>query len=68
VTCQRERSQYRNKQIALQQLRNKLNTLSQSDPPRIRTGISRGMRVRRRINKERLAEKKRMRRKHDIEE
>jgi len=31
VTCQRERSQYRNKQIALEELRKKLEALSQ--PP-----------------------------------
>lgn len=68
VTCQRERSQYRNKQIALEQLRRKLDALAQLDPPRIPTAISRGARVQRRSDKARLAEKKRMRRKPDIEE
>ncbi|MCI2424936.1 peptide chain release factor-like protein [Candidatus Acetothermia bacterium] len=67
VTCQRERSQYRNKQIALAQLRRKLDALLQVDPPRIPTAISRGGRAQRRIDKERLAEKKQLRRKPDIE-
>jgi len=68
VTCQRERSQYRNKQIALEQLRRKLDALSQPDPPRIPTAISPGVRAQRRISKKRQAAKKRMRRKPAIEE
>jgi protein subunit release factor B len=53
VTCQRERSQHRNKQIALANLREKLARSMRSRRRRIRTAMPR--RVRERI----LSEKKR---------
>ena len=68
VTCQRERSQYRNKQIALKQLRQKLEALSQPTPPRIPTIIPRSVREKILAHKKRQATKKRLRRKPGLEE
>lgn len=68
VTCQRERSQYRNKQIALEQLRRKLQALSQPTPPRIPTIIPWSVREKILAHKKRQALKKSLRRKPDLEE
>lgn len=45
VTCQRERSQLRNKQIALQELRDRLEALNTPKKNRIRTSIPRRVRA-----------------------
>jgi len=45
VTCQRERSQLRNKQIALQELRNRLEALNKPRRHRIRTRVPRRVRA-----------------------
>ncbi len=68
VTCQRERSQHRNKQIALEELRRRLEALSQPPQPRIPTVIPRSVRNKILTYKKRRATKKRLRRKPDIEE
>ena len=68
VTCQRERSQYRNKQIALEELKRRLEVLSQPPQPRIPTVIPRSVRKKILAYKKRRAMKKRLRRKPDIEE
>jgi len=68
VVCQSERSQYRNKQIALRQLREKLESLSQPTRPRIPTDVSRGAKRRNLAEKRRRAMKKLMRRKPDVEQ
>jgi len=46
VACQKERSQYRNKQIALRNLREKLEDLSRPTKPRILRDITRGAKTR----------------------
>jgi len=68
VSCQDERSQLRNKQIALTQLRRKLENLSRPTPPRIPTSVPRSVRRRILDYKKRRALKKRLRRKPDVEE
>jgi protein subunit release factor B len=45
VTCQRERSQLRNKQIALQELRDRLEALNRPKRHRIRTSVPRRVRA-----------------------
>lgn len=68
VTNQDERSQFRNKQIALERLRKKLE--ERSRPSRIRIATSVPWRVRRSIRefKRRRARKKHLRRKPDLGE
>ena len=68
VTCQRERSQYRNKQIALEELRKRLEVLSQPPRPRIPTVIPRSARKKILTYKKQRAAQKLLRRKPDIEE
>ncbi len=68
VVCQDERSQYRNKQIALHQLREKLEALSQPTPVRIPTDVSRGAKRRSLAEKRRRAMKKVMRKKPDVDQ
>src|SRR5687767_258253 len=46
VTCQRERSQYRNKMLALEELRERLAKARRRRKPRIPTAISAGTRAR----------------------
>ena len=45
VTCQRERSQLRNKQTALQEIRDRLETLNRPKRRRIRTVVPRRVRA-----------------------
>jgi len=68
VTCQRERSQYRNKQIALEELRKKLEALSQPPRPRIPTIAPHSVRKKILDFKKRRTSKKGRRKKPDIEE
>ena len=68
VTCQRERSQYRNKQIALKDLRRKLEELSRPATPRIPTVAPRGVRKKILDFKRRRTEKKNLRKRPKIED
>ena len=61
VTCRQERSQYRNKQIALANLRRKLEKLTGHRRPRIRTTMPRHVRERILASKRRHSMKKRLR-------
>ena len=65
VTCQRERSQLRNKQIALQELRNRLEALNRPRRLRIRTRVPRRIRARILKQKRQRSLKKSSRRKPD---
>jgi len=62
VTCQRERSQLRNKELALAELRRRLEEASRPVRPRIRTSIPRAVRAGIRQAKARQSEKKASRR------
>ena len=68
VTCQRERSQHRNKKIALEKLRHRLETLAQPVRPRVPTAVPRGVRERILQRKKRRGLKKLLRRKPDIDD
>ena len=61
VTCQQERSQFRNKQIALANLRRKLENLNRRRRPRVRTAKPRRVRERILASKKRRALTKRLR-------
>ena len=61
VTCQQERSQYRNKQIALANLRRRLENLTRRRRPRVRTVVPRRVRERILVSKKRRALTKRLR-------
>jgi protein subunit release factor B len=62
VVCQHERSQYRNKQLALTDLRRKLRQRFHRARPRIATAIPKGVRNRILESKKRLGRKKQWRR------
>ena len=66
VTCQRERSQLRNKQIALQELRDRLETLNRPKRRRIRTKVPRRVRAKVREGKKRRSLKKSLRKRPKI--
>lgn len=68
IVCQDERSQYRNKKIALHLLREKLEELSKPKPVRIPTDISHGAKKRNLAEKRQRAQKKKMRKKPDLDE
>jgi protein subunit release factor B len=68
VTCQRERSQLRNKRIALQELRQRLEALAQPARPRIPTVVPRGLRERILARKKRRGLKKHLRKRPEIED
>jgi len=68
VVCQDERSQHRNKQIALQQLRERLEDLSRPTKPRIPRDLTRGAKRRNRAEKRQRALKKLFRKKPDIDQ
>lgn len=61
VTCQQERSQLRNKQIALQELRRRLEELNRPKRRRIKTKPPRSARARVRKEKTQRSEKKSLR-------
>lgn len=63
VTCQRERSQWQNKRVALEWLRGKLQALNRRRRPRIPTALPRSVRNRILKTKKQTGEKKRLRRK-----
>ena len=68
VTCQEERSQYRNKLIALKELRRRLEELSQPAKPRIATVAPRSVRKKVLDFKRRRAEKKNLRKRPKVED
>ena len=68
VTCQRERSQLRNKRIALEELRQRLEALAQPVRPRVPTVVPQGVREQIRADKKRRGLKKLFRRKPQLEE
>ena len=61
VTCQRERSQYLNKMTCLKNLRKRLEKLCTPPPVRIATKVPPKERLKRRENKTRLSQKKKLR-------
>ena len=67
VTCQRERSQLRNKRIALEELRRRLEALAQPARPRLPTRVPRGVRARGLKAKKQRGLKKLFRKKPEIE-
>ena len=68
VTCQDERSQFRNKQIALARLKERLEKASLSPRPRVPTVAPRGVRRRIMEYKRRRAMQKRSRQRPDLDE
>lgn len=68
VTCQQERNQYRNKQIALFRLRNRLVSLNRRRLPRIETVMPRSVREKILKEKKIQSERKRLRQKNRFEE
>ncbi|MDP2182258.1 MAG: peptide chain release factor-like protein [Actinomycetota bacterium] len=68
VSCQRERSQLRNKHDCVRRLRLKLEDMQRVDPERKPTRASRAARQRRLDAKTRVAGKKRMRKPPAVEE
>ena len=68
VHCHQERSQFRNKLLALEELRRRLARLAHRRRPRIPTRMSAGARARIRVAKQVRADKKTQRRKPAREE
>lgn len=63
-----ERSQHRNRSLALQRLREKLNELTREEKPRVPTRVPRGQKKKRLEEKKRTGQKKKLRRPPDAEE
>ena len=63
VTCQNERSQHRNKEIALKRLREKLNTMNQKPKKRVPTRATRSSKEKRIQTKKIQSQKKILRQK-----
>jgi protein subunit release factor A len=61
VSSREERSQHRNKEIALERLRAKLEALNRRAKPRKKTRVPRAAKVRRRESKRKRGETKRLR-------
>ena len=68
VTCQRERSQLRNKQIALEELRRRLEEAAKPVRSRIPTRVPRGARAQARREKRERSAKKESRKKPSLDE
>jgi len=68
VTCQNERSQHRNKEIALKQLREKLDTMNQKPKKRVPTRATRSSKEKRIQIKKIQSQKKILRRKPNTDE
>jgi protein subunit release factor B len=68
VTCQRERSQYLNRQIALSRLRGKIEQSVKRPAERKPTRVPKRAKVKRREKKQHTAQKKRMRMKPAAED
>lgn len=65
VTCQKERSQYLNKQECLSKLRKRAEQLNYKKPKRIPTRISRSMKLKNKASKQRKSKTKHLRRSPD---
>ena len=63
VVCQDERSQFRNKEIAIKRLRSKLKTLEKKRKKRIQTSPTTASNKRRMLSKKMQSEKKELRKK-----
>jgi len=68
VTCQDERSQHRNKEIALSRLRKKLEALNKKQKKRIPTRVTRASKEKRLQAKRKRSQKKDLRKKPSEEE
>ena len=68
VTCQRERSQHRNKQLAVAELRRRLQNRFRPVRPRIPTRVSKGVRNRTLDKKKRHGLKKKLRQRPRMED
>ena len=68
VTCQDERSQHRNKEIALSRLRKKLEALNKKQKKRIPTRATRSSKEKRLQSKRKQSQKKDLRKKPSEEE
>ena len=68
VTCQDERSQHRNKEIALSRLRKKLEALNKKQKKRIPTRATRSSKEKRLQSKRKQSQKKDLRKKPSKEE
>ena len=68
VTCQDERSQHRNKEIALSRLRKKLEALNKKQKKRIPTRVTRASKEKRLHAKRKQSQKKDLRKKPSKEE
>lgn len=68
VTCQRERSQLRNKQIALEELRRRIEARAKKQRRRIPTKVPRSVRKRNIVDKKRRSLKKLFRKKPRADE
>lgn len=68
ASSREERSQYRNRDIALARLREKLEALHRKAKPRRKTRVPRAEKERRRRAKKKHAETKRLRRRPDADE
>ncbi len=68
VTCQKERSQYLNKNECLVKLRKKVKDLNYRKPMRIPTRISRSVKLRNRTTKTKESKKKKLRRLPSMDE
>ena len=68
VTCQNERSQHRNKEIALKRLREKLDTMNQKPKKRVPTRATRSSKEKRIQIKKIQSQKKILRRKPNTDE
>ena len=68
VICQKERSQYRNKRIALERLREKLEALHKKPIERIKTKTPKSAHNKRIKTKKQQSEKKTLRQKPDLDD
>ena len=68
VTCQNERSQHRNKEIALKRLREKLDAMNQKPKKRVPTRATRSSKEKRIQTKKIQSQKKILRRKPNTDE
>ena len=68
VTCQDERSQHRNKQLALERLRKRLEALNRKPKKRIKTKTPKSAHNKRISAKKQVSQKKQQRQKPDIDD
>lgn len=68
ATARDERSQHRNRALALERLREKLEELGREQKPRVKTRVPRAQKEKRLEAKKRRGRKKRLRKPPDVEE